>query len=202
MKYLALLPIVLTLQGEPKNIAEYFNACPHKGDFTLKESEKNDVTVDLANAYIKVINHGTDDYAFDSEIAFVYFLTASKIKIFGISNIERGPNTDHFDCSFYHYDQGKWIDVTRDVLPDLGFEVFAGDKPGVENVGSQFQLEITLPQKGTSLVVEPHPVGETDNPFSDTVDGYRNYLQLFSQMPKSEKQLKWNKEKGVFEIVK
>src|SRR5258708_945924 len=132
MKYLLSTLILFVLQGEPKNISEYFNACPHKGDFSLKESEKNDVTIDLANAYIKVINHGTEDYAFDSEIAFVYFVTNTKTKIFGISNIERGPNTDHFDCAFYRYDQGKWTDVTREVLPDLGLELFTRGKPGVE----------------------------------------------------------------------
>ncbi len=201
MKYLVIM-IALTLQTEPKNITEYFNACPHKGDFTLKESEKNDVTIDLANAYIKVINHGTDDYAFDSEITFVYFVTASKVKIFGIANLDRGPNTDQFRYSFYRYDKGKWAEVTNEVLPDLGFEVFAGSDSVTDKVGSQFQIEMTLPLKGTSIRVEPHPVGETDNPFSDSPNGYATYLSLFSKMPKSEIQLKWNKEKGIFDLVK
>ena len=79
MKYL-LFSIILFIQGGTKNIEDYFKLFPYKGELTLQESEKNDITIDLPNAYIKIVDHGTEDYAFDSKMTFVYFVTAAKGK--------------------------------------------------------------------------------------------------------------------------
>jgi hypothetical protein len=200
MKYACILAVVTLLQGGVKNISEYFRAFPYKGNFTLEESDKNEAEIDIPNAYIHIVQHGEEDYPFDSEMQFVYFVTASKEKIFGMSTIERGPNTDLFSYGFYKQENGKWIEVTNEVLPDLPFTVFAGEIPEAEEVGPNFQIEVTLPQKGTSLTIASHPVGDTDNPFGEQDNGLQKYLNLFTGMAHPEITLMWNREKGVFEV--
>src|SRR5688572_27317699 len=123
MRYLVLI-ILLLQQGEPKTIADYFKLFPHKGDFSLEYSDTNDVTIDIPNAYIVIVKSGEEDYPFDSEMKFVYFVTAAKTKIFGASWIEKGPNTDTYSFGFYKQEKDKWIEVTNDVLPDLPFTLF------------------------------------------------------------------------------
>jgi len=201
MKYLIIIAILI--QDTPKNIVDYFKLFPYKSDFTLQESEKNEVTIDQANAYIKILNLGTDDYNFDSELAFTYFTTTTKTKVFAKALIERGPNTDHFDCSFYKLNGDQWIDVTADVLPkDFSLQSFGGDSTEIDAVGTLYQLEFTLPQLGSNVVVEPHPVGETDQPFNNEANGYARYLAVFAHLKKDKLTLKWNREKAVFEIAK
>ena len=74
--------------------------------------------------------------------------------------------------------------------------------PDVDRVGNQYQLEMTLPQKGTNVIVKPQQVSETDNPFAEEDDGLEKYNRLFNNLAKDEIVLKWNREKGIFEIVK
>lgn len=81
-------------------------------------------------------------------------------------------------------------------------QLFTGDIPEAEAVANQYQLEMVLPQKGTSIIIRPHPVAETDNPFSEEEDGNRKYMELFDNLVNREISLKWNKEKGIFDLVK
>ena len=101
----------------PQNVLEYFMAVPTKY-FDMEKyagPRKQMVKIkDLANGYLGLEFPGVEGYG---EVAL--FKSAGGTKTLGILTASCGPVCETGKMIFVRYKNGGWIDVTRNVLPQI-----------------------------------------------------------------------------------
>ncbi|MGB4773766.1 MAG: hypothetical protein WBP45_01220 [Daejeonella sp.] len=183
-----------------KNIKDYFKAFPFKEDFvSLKEGEHNHPNIDEKNKYISIKYEDADySYKYGGEIQFTYFIKGNGKRLFAYSSFSEGPSSYVTEADFYTFEKNKWNKVTDRVIPQLNLQLFGLADSLAERIGDRYHIRFELPQKGTFIKLSVYPVGENDNPFSSSVDGYTEYTELIKSLKPVT--LKWNKEKGTFSV--
>ncbi len=181
---------------QAQTVSDYFKKFPGKPESINIDNpdEHTRVTVDTKNAYIKVSYDDADySYEYGGEVAFTYFVKADKQKIFGYTEFFEGPSSSSASIQFFQLEKDKWHEVS--VLPDLSLTDFDSTSAMVDSVGSEYNIQYTLPQQGTDIKANVLEVGENNTPFD-----YATYLDFIRKLP--ELTLKWNKLTGMFEIKK
>ncbi len=194
------------IQKNPQDITEYFLLIPSEKNWALdgdefdpfigrqqyfKTTPKRTVTIDKKNAYLSILDN-TDEL--ESRFSMCYFVKADKTKLIAVSYYGAGGDCDSYLLKFYTYAAGKWTDETKKVLPTISLKQF--------NVQEKEFLPVdflyTLPQFGTSISVKASPVCEQ----SGEVRGmdFMTYFEKFKKLPYKNLSLKWNKDKGIFEV--
>lgn len=192
---LSFLLIFFGFSMHAQSILAFYNSCPCKDEsVSTKEDEHTRITLDEKNAYLSISYDDADyGYEYGGEVTFTYFLKKDKQKLFGFAKFSEGPSSAYMDGEFYQLVNNKWENVTLAVLPNISLEKFTSDSTVLAGIGMDYRVQFILPQQGTELVLQIHPVGENDAPFE-----YGAYSSMIASIP--ELSLFWNREKGVFEI--
>jgi len=117
----ALFVLALTAAAQnsaPQNVLEYFLAVPEEFIGTIKDLGEREKTVevkDLKNGYLKLSSPGWDGWG---EVAL--FKNSDGSKTLGLQTIGCGPGCGNDSLFFVQYKNGKWIDVTKEILPEVG----------------------------------------------------------------------------------
>ncbi len=196
------------IQKNPLDISEYFLIIPsekywslagdEKDPFTgrqqyFKTNPKRTVTVDKKNAYINILDK-TDEL--DSRFTMCYFVKADKTKVIAVSYYGEGGDCDSYLLKFYTYSASKWTDVTKQVLPSLSLKNLKIPEKDIVPVDFLY----TLPQFGTSISVKAAAICEQEQAQRLGGKDFMKYFEQYKKLPYKSIQLKWNKDKGVFEF--
>lgn len=180
-----------------QTIQEFYALFEHTYRKPLQNSETNQVLIDEKNAFIHIKNPLMPVDA----VSFTYFIKEDKGKIFAFQYISA-----HVDlvmavprAEFYVFKDNKWQDVTDDVRPNLGFEDFWGNQPLPDKSLLEFNLELVLPQVGTTVLAKSSPAYAFQFPYSNLPKGY---LETFEKRKFKTIELNWNKKTGKFDTGK
>ncbi len=193
------------------NIKDYFLLFPdslignisiEQRQLSLKYKTLNDLwkhnglwiidTMDYRNGYLKLSSTG--DGA-GTEFEITYFIKKNKTREIAVNTIYWDITTAYSEIKFYSYDNNKWKDITKKVLPEINLSLFT-TKESIE-ILNQFQnknyILYKLPQRGKTITAKIN----TDNInylLNDNLINKDEYLKII----KSLKPLKliWND--GVF----
>lgn len=134
----------------PQNVLEYYMALPEKymGNLTNIGDRKKTVEIkDLENGYLRLTATDLEGYG---EAAL--FKNADGTKTFGIQTLGCGPVCETDSIYFLQYKNGRWLDVTREVLPKISEaeleRVLKCYKPDAEDGVADFYQ---LPRYGTTV---------------------------------------------------
>jgi hypothetical protein len=134
----------------PQNVLEYFNALPTKYLGIVKDIGDRRQTVeiqDIENGYLKLSSNRWEGWG---EVAL--FKNTDGTKTLGIQTIGCGPGCETESIFFVQYRNGRWIDVTKEVLPEISEaerrRVLQCYKPDNEDPVSAYY---ELPRFGTTI---------------------------------------------------
>ncbi|HVD97219.1 MAG TPA: hypothetical protein VNB90_03370 [Cytophagaceae bacterium] len=193
------------IQNNPADISEYFLLIPSETHWALPGDDQDPftgrqryfkpdphckVTIDKKNAYI----HIWFDTELESTFTMCYFVKADKTKVLAVHYYQAGGDCDSYLIKFYTYspDTKKFTDVTKEVFPTLTLK----DLKPTQQIPVDFVY--TLPQYGTIINAKADNICEQDT-YGRITESFMDYFQKYQKLPYKNIQLKWNKEKGVFE---
>ncbi|NPV02194.1 MAG: hypothetical protein HPY53_12525 [Brevinematales bacterium] len=160
----------------------------------------SNIIIDKKNAFIKIF--WADEYT-SSEITFCYFIKSDNKKIFGFNNIYYTDGYYFHKAKFFLYENGEWVDVSQEILKNLGFSCFWSETKSLPDKKYQeFEIEYILPQYGTTVKAVFH---EWDWPLCECdmdMKWWKYYKKVMKQIKYRKIDLLWDKEKGVFTIGK
>lgn len=195
-KIFTILILTLLSKGYAQSITSYFAKFPYKNNFISLDSanEHTRINIDEKNAFIGISYDDSDyGYEYGGEIEFTYFVRKDKQKVFGYMESFDGPSSFRSETRFYTLLNNEWTETS--VLPDIDITDFDTTSTLIDSVQSIYRLHYALPQHGTDVIVNVKPVGETDVPFD-----FKGYFNFIESLP--NRILKWNRDKGVFELSK
>lgn len=195
------------------------NSFPEKDIIKRREHIlKNFCTVlDEKNAYLKLEDTISE---LPRTLELTYFKSSDGVKTIAVFEIAIGGDCDSYTMSFYNTDGYMWLKVNDEVLPQFSFRKnFWGknDKLPTDkymDIDANLNWHYELPRFGTTIKVYPVGLGEGIC-FNDTrLSGieefgnienretflYKTYPQTIESRKFKYLELKWNKEKGVFEL--
>ena len=154
----------------PQNVLEYFMALPTKY-FDLEQysgKRQNMIkTQDIENGYLRLEFNGLDGYG---EVAL--FKNTDGTKTLGIQTIGCGPVCETGSIFFVKYRNGRWLDVTKDVLPEISRaelnRVLKCYKP---DWNDGLALFYELPRYGTTLKLTDNSESDDNLLYEFTWDG-------------------------------
>ncbi len=216
-----------TLQGEPKDIVDYFLRLPrswydeYRDTLNLFEvrkaylvpNETREVIIDIGNAYLQ-IRDNLDEL--EQRLTVTYFKKEDGSKVIAFSEYYMGGDCDFYDVNFYTYDEYTWNNVTDQVLPELEFLDFWDSDTSffIEQylvIDDNIHWHHELPHHGTTVSVSVEPLEaligfellesvdfENEEEFSMLMT---EYYTIVRSRPYQVIELKWNRKDGVFEIV-
>jgi hypothetical protein len=189
------------IRTQPLDITEYFLIMPSEKNWDevsdlFSEREKilketsGKVLVDKKNAYLKITGEVNGlDYKFE----MCYFIKTDKTKIMAFSYYQAGGDCDSYLLKFYTYSNLKWTEVTKTVLPVISLK----DYGVAEKDFMPVDFIHKIPQFGTSIYVMAQFPCEMDDRM-----GHKDVMPAFNKYKTwnlKKLELKWNKEKGIFE---
>ncbi len=192
------------IRKEPLDIAEYFLIIPSEKDWVipgevynlfvnrqkiLKGGHKK-VLLDKKNAYLSIVDEVN---GLEFKLEMCYFVKTDKTKTIGISYYQAGGDCDSYLFKFYTYSNKKWADVTKTVLPTISLKDYGIAEKDFMPVDFIYKI----PQFGTSVYVTAQFPCEMDDRM-----GHKDVMPAFNKYKSwalKKLELKWNKEKGVFE---
>lgn len=216
-----------TLQGEPKDIVDYFLRLPrcwydeYRDTLNVFEVRKNylipdgtrEVIIDVGNAYLQIMDNLDE---LEERLTLTYFKREDGSKVIAFSEYYMGGDCDYYDINFYDYKDHTWENITGHVLPELEFLDFWGvdttffiDQYLV--LDENIHWNYVLPQVGTTVTVFVEPLEalicfemlesiefENEDEFNMVMNEYYNTVR---NRPYDAIELRWNRKDGMFEIV-
>ena len=183
---------------EEKSISKIYTLFPFQPEgFSL--SDKNlKVKEDAGNAFLEL--EQSDEMSPPKLVYFTYFTDNSEKKTFGYQYFAQGTvgASDH-EIQFYRVEGKKWRNITDEICPQLSFKDFwdsTNEMPSLK-IRNHFQLKYQLPQVGTSILVTLE-----EQPLVDSGIDFEEFEKVKKQIRYKTIELKWNMEKGVFELGK
>lgn len=180
-----------------QSIQEFYELFTHDYRKSSQNTQTNQVIIDEKNAFIKIQNtKDTDDV-----VRFKCFTKEDKSKVFGFQYSASQPDLGLFmtRTEFYVFKNKQWEEVSNDVLPSLRFKDYWGNQPLPEGLLFEFNLDLTLPQTGTTILAKSYPAVSVQFPYSNTP---KDYTQIFEKRKFKTIKLIWNKKNGKFDIGK
>ena len=184
----------------------------HSFDYsTFVEQSVNKWLEDMINETMQsVISNPAMDISNELEIRITvtYFKKANGEKIIALSEYYEGGDCDNYKMTLYTYEQNEWINITKEILPDISFDDFWGNEtpPAVEeylSMNSNINFNYELPQFGTTIQVYPVGLGALIC-FSNNAQDYEKWLDLYNEALTNRThesiEIKWNREKGIFTL--
>ncbi len=200
----------IEIRESPLNILEYYLIIPgqpyhhwlHKedDDFTEFEFRKMylrpmpgmKISIDTKNAFMSIIDN-TSELSYQMQIC--YFKQADGSKIIGIYEDQTGGDCDSRSLIFYRYIHKKFIDVTKNVMPEIILKDFC---PMAYNLHyNMFETVYRLPRTGTTIKVKAQPLCGQDERIRM---GSVKYYEYFNKLKCNLLELTWNKRTGTFTI--
>lgn len=201
----------------PSNIVDYFLIAPlntYLHPVYRAGSEYNDrvkiltgarqkgtADIDTGNAYMKVGYQDEDGN--DNDVTMTYFTCADSSKIIAVSSRYKFDNDTSYKHCFLRYRDGKFIDVTGEVLSGLSFRSFMKKGEPITPVMDEYLMSTTahfiLPRRGTVLTVEMKstlpwlPDCDLGFPEDLYIKTYKSRLYKSITMP-------FDRDRGVFTI--
>ncbi|MBX2960964.1 MAG: hypothetical protein KF687_00550 [Cyclobacteriaceae bacterium] len=182
--------MILTLQAQ--TIREWYDRFPHKHqDFINVPDCADSVLTDTKNAFLFI---KCWEYGVPVENTFTYFVKADKSKVFAYRYFnDGGAGSPESLTRFYTFSNGTWTDVTKQVLPAVGFSDFWDKTKPLPAANYQRVIyEYVLPRFGTTIVVKVHTESTVDNFIA------ADYYDVLAPVLKRTVQLVWNRELGKF----
>ncbi len=194
------------IQNAPQDISEYFLLLPSEKYWTIEEDQsdkfkgrqlylkntpKRKVTIDKKNAYISIVD-GSEELEF--RFTMSYFIKSDKSKVIAVNYYQQGGDCDSYLLKFYTYTTNKWVDVTNGTLPSLSLK----NLKVIEKNFIPVDFHYTLPQYGTSISARIDPICE--QAYEANGIDYMSYFEKFKKLTYKTIQLKWVREKGIFEL--
>ena len=143
----------------PQNVLEYFTALPTKYFAPVKDVNERKKLVriqDLENGFLRLESNTWEGWG---EVAL--FKNADGTKTLGVQTIGCGPGCETESIFFVQYKNGRWIDVTSDVLPEISQtelnRVLKCYKPDTESPAFAYY---ELPRYGTTVKLIDNNEGE------------------------------------------
>jgi len=177
-----------------------FIAMPQGG-----QGSKTTVIVDSKNGYLRVSEDVYGNGSFGTYIHEAAKFNGSNDRIFlGFYMHHSGPFFNENQTIFYEYKNGKLIDSTKQVLPPISIVDFVpkGFSATLLKELEEINQDISwhLPQYGTSLTVKFRKSYLADKfEYEDPPVMSKKVQELAAAINREEIQLKWNREKCVFE---
>jgi hypothetical protein len=180
--------------GNAQTIKDYYELFVHQYRKPLQNSATNQVTIDEKKAFIQIKN----PLMAGDAVSFVYFVKKDNTKIFGFQYVSAMvdmvlavPRTE-----FYKYEGNKWVDVTYEVRPNLELKDFWGKQPLPPKSMQEFNLELILPQMGTTVLANISPAHSFQFAYNNKPE---DYDKTFAKCQYKTIELNWNKTTGKFE---
>jgi hypothetical protein len=193
------------IRKEPLDIEEYFLIIPSEKYWVipgegynpfvdrqkiLKEAPAKKGVIDKKNAYLSIVDEVN---GLEFKLEMCYFIKTDKTKTIAVSYYQVGGDCDSRLLKFYTYSNLKWIDVTTTVLPTISLK----DYGIAEKDFMPMDFVYKIPQFGTSIYTTAEFPCEQDERWRG-----KDYMSAFNKYKSwslKKLELKWNKEKGVFE---
>lgn len=183
---------------EEKSISNIYALFPFQPEgFSL--SDKNlKVREDATNAFLEL--EQSNEMSPPIFVYFTYFSDNLQNKTFGYQYFAQGTvgASDH-DTQFYRVEGKTWKNVTDEICPFLSFKDFWGNDAEMPSlkIRNHFQIKYQLPQAGTQVLATLEQI-----PLVDAGIEPEQYEKALKQIRYKTIELKWNMDKGVFEIGK
>ncbi len=163
--------------------------------------DKKTAMIDVKNAYLNV--RFKDENGNDNDITMTYFTCADSSRIIGVSSCFMFDGAPSYKHHFLRYRGGKFVEVTKNVLPGLSFKDFMRKGASIPARMDEYLMSTTanfvLPRNGTSIRVEmknKHPyLPDCDIEFPEDL-----YLAIYKSRIYKEIEMNFDREKGVFTI--
>jgi hypothetical protein len=191
------IPVMLLASVAPlflygQTIREWYDRFPYKHkDFDTPPLCADSVLTDTKNAFLYI---ECREYGVPAENTFTYFVKEDKTKVFAYRYYNDGGDGNPESLTrFYTFSNGTWTDVTRQVLPAIGFADFWDKtKPLPAAKYQRVIYDYVLPRFGTTMVVKIHAESTVDNFIA------ADYYDVLLPALKRSVQLVWNRELGKF----
>ena len=195
--FILIFLLILPNMSHSQTMKEFYDLFEHANRKPTQNTETNKVLIDEKNAFIKVQNPQN----LDDAISFKCFTKEDKTKVFGFqySASQPGLGLKMSRTEFYVYKDKQWKEVTDEVSPALGFKDFWGNQSLPANQLQEYNLDLALPQTGTTILAKSSPAVAVQFPYSNLPKGYN---ETFAKRKFKTIELNWNKTKGKFEIGK
>ncbi len=199
MKNLILLFfLMLPFVAKSQTIQEFYALFEHSNLKSLENTETNQVLIDEENAFIQI-----KDILMPLDVVrFKCFVGKDKSKIFGFQYVSAIMDSVLAvpRAEFYTYQKnGEWKEVTQQVCPQLTIADFWGKSTSPDKVLQEYNLELVMPQTGTTVLAKSTPAYDFQFDYSNMP---RGYLEAFQKIKFKTIELNWNETKGKFEIGK
>jgi hypothetical protein len=195
--FILTLLLFLPYISNSQTIQEFYDLFEHSERKSTHNTETNQVSINEKNAFIKIQNPQEPD----DVIRFKSFTKKDKTKIFGFQYSASQPDLGLVmsRTEFYVFKDKQWIEITEQVCPSLKFADYWGTQPLPHHLLQEFNLDLTLPQTGTTIVAKSNPAMAVQFPYSNLP---HDYSETFEKRKFKTIELNWNKTKGTFEIGK
>lgn len=225
MKYINLLSILflvsITTQSFAQNITDYYKLLSgHDHDiemYTLSQKdgqwvctnadgEKLETFVDLKNQYIEIIEDHKEHGVFTMQLSM--YTKKNGEHVIGVAKNMKNDFV-HGEVLFMNYRNGKWGDVTEQVMPEITYKDFTEQQdamgmvasaPFDEDFNHEFEFGYTLPRSGNSAQANIE-TAVLKNKCTEGNQRIAAYCKDLSNVKYTAVNLKWDRVKGMFKII-
>ncbi|MBU0764292.1 MAG: hypothetical protein KJ607_05610 [Bacteroidetes bacterium] len=174
------------------------------------------VIIDRKNAYLQIKDTISE---LGMQVTVTYFKKATGEKVVAVSEYAAGGDCDVYTCKFLVFRNGEWKNITDEVLPEISFNDFWDSPDPVPaekymNIDKNIHWNFELPRYGTTVKVSPVGLGEvicfepdlqSTEKFTNAEEMeevlYKIYPETIRRRHHESLNLRWNKEKGIFNYV-
>jgi hypothetical protein len=184
--------------ADKKRMSEIYDIFPFQEEgFSLSERDIK-VKEDEDNAFLEI--EKSDEMSPPKTVYFTYFVDNSQNKTFGHQYYAMGTVGDSdYNTEFYRIEGKMWKNVTDEICPTLSFKDFwdSSEELPPLKIFNRFAIKYQLPQNGTTVVATLEEQSLVDADID--LKAFERYKRKITYR---KIDLKWNMDKGVFEIGK
>ena len=201
---IAMLSVLPAGAAHGQTVREWFRMAPCSEGAPERSGEGWRVVVDEANGYLSAAVPGSAlDGGPESEYSFAVFRKADGARIFACEVVQASDDGTGIALMVYALRGGRMVEIARPLVPRLELTDFlAPGAPPPPRKMRAVHLHYLLPRMGTTLRVEALPLDADEELAGWTEAEIARYRRLVASRRYRAVELRWDRARGVFTLVR